>query len=180
MIRRASKSSGLTPPEEKNLHPYLSRDRLDRHLARRCHRHQLRSHARRPSPPKLPKMTQKYLLIGDTDYLSRCNHSLGLNLPLKNFFSYEAAGKFFGRKSGSWNRCRKIFPPGFALCRTRRHRVAARRWRTLPARRDGCTRHRARQQGIRHPRRAYFHRPDGISLAARRNAAHRDDAPRPR
>jgi 4-hydroxythreonine-4-phosphate dehydrogenase len=37
----------------------------------------------------------KYLLIGDKDYLSRCNHSLGLNLPLKNFFSYEAAGKFF-------------------------------------------------------------------------------------
>ena len=37
----------------------------------------------------------KYLLIGDKNYLSRCNQKLGLNLPLKNFFSYEAAGKFF-------------------------------------------------------------------------------------
>jgi 4-hydroxythreonine-4-phosphate dehydrogenase len=37
----------------------------------------------------------KYLLIGDENYIRRLNSSLGLNLPLEVFSSYQAAGKFF-------------------------------------------------------------------------------------
>jgi len=36
----------------------------------------------------------KYLLIGDENGVSRLNQELGLNLPLKPFFSYEDAGPF--------------------------------------------------------------------------------------